>query len=231
MRCTSLGKFLIYFRRLFALLAILSIIIAFFLPWYFVKYEYEGTMSERYTSSAYMHPWYIYENVDCNMQNCTGKPGALFDEEGLNLWIIGIGDGRFGMRLLFLICWGLIVANIFVLLVSIIRSNKGKFVAYIAFMLSFLSTIIFVLLPTSFTPCSWTDLKPETGPCKSFAGTSSNQVLSTFTWGPYAGWITTLISAIFVCIALFIAIISPKPYYKSIEDDEEKQRLKDDLWK
>ena len=178
-----------------------------------------------------MHAWYIFENVDCSMQNCSGHPGALFSEEGLNLWIIGIGDGRFGMRLIFLISWGLIVANIFVLLVSIIRSNKGKFIAYIAFMLSFLSTIIFILLPTSFTPCTWTDMKPETGPCKTFAGSSTANVLSTFTWGPYAGWITTLLSAIFICIALFIAIISPKPYYRHIEDDEEKQRLKDDLWK
>jgi len=178
-----------------------------------------------------MHAWYIYENVNCDMANCTGKPGALFGNAGLNLWIIGIGDGKFGMRLIFLISWGMVVANVFVLLVSIIRSNKGKFIAYIAFLLSFLATVAFVLLPTSFTPCTWADMKPETGPCKSFAGSSANTALSSFTWGPYAGWITSLLSAIFVCIALFIAIISPKPYYRPIEDDEEKQRLKDDLWK
>jgi hypothetical protein len=210
-------------------IAILAIIISFFLPWYFVKYNYTNNGS--YTSSAYIHPWYIYENVGCSLQNCTGHPGALFSDEGLNLWIIGIDDGRFGMRLIFLISWGLITADIFVLLISLIRSNKGKIVAYIAFMIALIATAFFYLLPTSFTPCTMQRLRPETGPCHSFVGHSQYPGYGEYTWGPYAGWITTFIAACFTGFALFLAIISPKPYYSNIEDEEEEQRLKDHFWK
>ena len=181
-----------------------------------------------------MHAWYIYENLDCELKNCSGHPGALFSEEGLNLWIIGIDDGRFGMRLIFLICWGLVTANFFVLLVSVVRKNKGKIIAYIAFLLSLFATIIFLLLPTSFTPCEWENLAPQTGPCHSFMGSSYFDMYyleKEFKWGPYAAWYTTLISAFLCGIGLCCAVFSPKPQYNPIDDEEEQRILRDNYWK
>lgn len=212
-------------------LSIICIILSFFLPWYYVTYQYTSTSTnEYYESSAHIHAWYIYENVNCHMRNCTTETGALFSEEGLQLWLIGISEHRFGMRLIFLISWGLVCANAFVLLVSAIRRNKGKIVAYIAFLLSFFATIFFLLLPTTFTPCTWNFLYSQTGPCHSFHGHSYFDSEREFKWGPYAAWYTVAISSLFTAIGLFCSVFSPKPQYNPVEEDEEQKILRDS-WK
>ena len=182
------------------------------MPWYYIKYVYEPAdpySTQYYSSSAYLHPFYIYENVECE-GDCQGQPGTLLLEEGFRLWITS-PTSVFEMRVIFLISWSFVAANIFLLIYLMIRKTKAKRISYISLMFSVAATFVFMLLPFVFDPCIYPGLTIPTGPCDAFFGDQQLDENRTFSYGPYGAWYTTFIGFILCSIGFLLALLSPTP--------------------
>ena len=195
------------------------LLIAFFLPWYHIKYAYTSTDSvepNKYTASAYIHPFYVYENSYCKTTNmtttnfCSGHPGSLLKDEGFRLWI-GFNTSTFGMKILLWVCWGLMVASMVCSVYLMIRRNKARFVSFAMFMMMILATFFFTLLPYAFFPCEFPGLTLNTGPCDSFFSSIQMDVHRTFSNAPDIGWIGCFLGMFFSSLGLFFSILAPNP--------------------
>ena len=192
------------------------LIVSVFLPWYYVQYKYVSSNEynpDKYTSGAYINAWYIFENVDCKStatNACSGQPGSLIQSEGFRLWIT-FSSGAFGMRILFLVCWGLVIVEMLLCVYLVIRRNKARIVSYFGFLSMLVSTFFFLFLRFAFYPCTFNGLDVPTGPCESFVSSVEIDAQRSFDFGPYVGWYSTFLACFFSALGLLFSILSPSP--------------------
>lgn len=140
---------------------------------------------------------------------------------GFDIWDYNSDD--VSILIVFGITWVLCAAACFLLVITALRSNRGRILGVLSFSLILIAPIITFFVPFAFpdTYCknnyeyygnsSSLYGQSDNGPCSQIWGTEGNT-----SWGMYYAWYLIIIAAIGTLAMFIVGLIAPNP----VEDEE-----------